>query len=404
MPISQDFNQIPPEDFVLFPSSTAHRSARSPVERAPTTSHVVPNQTFQATSHGHPRQNSNQHLSVAHVQKPRVAEIFQGTGHSTSSTSFNRFSPSVQKEQFYASSAPSSFLALQQQQHSSIRPPVPIFPNSSTGNISVRMATTDSPQGTYHSRRYSTLYRSQLIYADMDNFFDLSAAGFGDEATQEAHDYDTIFKSPQFTTINDPAVDTQYTVSPHDLFQDPSTSAPPSTSFTDLTSPSMFEESPDLLDDSFETSPLFTNSDNELGAGGTDWYTLFPGASGAIDASPNENVEPVNTSTFNATVETHSTRRKLSTGHSPPSGRGSYKHSSISGVSAKKRDKPLPPIVVEDLNDTTAMKRARNTAAARKSRQKKVEKFEELEQKIHDLESQVEHWKSLALSRNGGQV
>ncbi|KAI9699034.1 MAG: hypothetical protein M1836_003223 [Candelina mexicana] len=401
-PSSQDFNQIPAEDFVLFPSSTAHHSARSPVERGPTTTRAVPNQTFQATSHGHPQRNSNQSSSVASVQNPRVAEIIQGTGHSISSTSFNRFSPSVQKEQFYASSAPSSSLALQQQQHSSTRPPVPLFSSNSTGRISVKMATTDTHQGTDPSLRLPRSFRFQLTYVDMDNFFDLST-GFGGEAAQEAHGFDTIFKSPHFTTINDPAADNQVTVSPQDLFHDPSASAPPSTAFTNLTSPSIFDESPELLD-SFETSPLFAN-DNDPGAGGDKWFSLFPSNSSANDESPlNDHVELVDSSTFSATVETNSTRRKSSNGNSPPSGRGSYKHSSISGVSAKKRDKPLPPIVVEDPNDTIAMKRARNTAAARKSRQKKVEKFEEQEQKIQDLLNQVEHWKSLALSRNGGQV
>ncbi|KAI9774014.1 MAG: hypothetical protein M1835_006092 [Candelina submexicana] len=238
-------------------------------------------------------------------------------------------------------------------------------------------------------------------HQDMDNFFDLST-GFGAKVAQEAHDFDTILKSPHFTTVNDPAADNQVTVSPQDLFHDPSASAPPSTAFTNLTSPSIFDESPELLD-SFETSPLFAN-DNDPGAGGDKWFSLFPSNSSANDDSPlNDHVELVDSSTFSATVETNSTRRKSSTGNSP-SGRGSYKHSSISGVSAKKRDKPLPPIVVEDPSDTIAMKRARNTAAARKSRQKKVEKFEEQELKIKDLQNQVEHWKSLALSRNGGQV
>ncbi len=235
----------------------------------------------------------------------------------------------------------------------------------------------------------------------MDDLFDFSS-GFGAEAGQEAPGYDTVFKSPHFTTINEPGGENQVTVSPKDLFHDPSTSAPPSTAFTNLTSPSLFGESPDLLD-SFETSPLFTNSD-DFGAGNDAWYPLFPGASGSNDESPpSDHVELNNSSPFTATVEASSIRRKSSAGQSP-SARGAYKHSSISGVNPRKRDKPLPPIVVEDPNDTTAMKRARNTAAARKSRQKKVQKFEELEKEIEDLKAEVDHWKTIALGRNDSQV
>jgi len=83
----------------------------------------------------------------------------------------------------------------------------------------------------------------------------------------------------------------------------------------------------------------------------------------------------------------------------PPSGT----HSSVSGVNSRKRDKPLPPIIVEDPNDTVAMKRARNTLAARKSRQRKMQRFDELEDKISKLEAERDHWKAIALKRTGGQ-
>ena len=69
----------------------------------------------------------------------------------------------------------------------------------------------------------------------------------------------------------------------------------------------------------------------------------------------------------------------------------------------KPRLKPLPPIIVEDLNDTVAMKRARNTLAARKSHQRKIQRFEELEDKIAKHEAERDHWKNIALRRTGGQ-
>ena len=72
-------------------------------------------------------------------------------------------------------------------------------------------------------------------------------------------------------------------------------------------------------------------------------------------------------------------------------------------MASRKRDKPLPPIIVEDPNDTVAMKRARNTLAARKSRERKAQRFEELEERIAKLEAERDHWKTIALSKSGAQ-
>lgn len=71
--------------------------------------------------------------------------------------------------------------------------------------------------------------------------------------------------------------------------------------------------------------------------------------------------------------------------------------SSVSGVS--KREKALPAIVV-DINDSVAVKRARNTAAARKSRDKKFKETEHFKARIAQLEDEVEHWKALALANS----
>jgi hypothetical protein len=80
---------------------------------------------------------------------------------------------------------------------------------------------------------------------------------------------------------------------------------------------------------------------------------------------------------------------------SPPSG----SHSFTSGVNPRKRDNPLPPIIVEDHNVTIAMKRARNILAARKSRQRKMMRFGELEDKVAKLEAERDHWKEIGLRR-----
>jgi general control protein GCN4 len=189
--------------------------------------------------------------------------------------------------------------------------------------------------------------------------------------------------------------------------RDPTASAPASTSFTNLTSPSIFD-SPEMHD-SYETSPWVNGADVDLN-GDNHWFSLFPdqtavpGESGEESSPPNPTEDYVNDPLVSSTGPTSTSHRRSSPGQSPAMRNSSGKHSSISGVGSRKRDKPLPPIVVDDPHDTIAIKRARNTLAARKSRQKKVERFEELEKTIEELKDEVEHWKKIALSRSGGQV
>ncbi|ROT34932.1 hypothetical protein SODALDRAFT_284404 [Sodiomyces alkalinus F11] len=182
------------------------------------------------------------------------------------------------------------------------------------------------------------------------------------------------------------------TISPQDLLiQDPYMSAPNSTALTALTSPSLYE-SPDF---GYDVSPGFGSTDFDNGS--NQWFSLFPDQSTAPDA-PAPKPSPAQESVeIEAVVATNSSSRRKSAG-SPPSGR----HSSVAGVSSRKRDKPLPPIVVEDPSDTVAMKRARNTLAARKSRERKAQRFEELEERIRKLEAERDHWKNLALSNSSG--
>jgi len=400
-------------------SSTASRPARHSIELPPATSRTTPSITLRHAFSGQSRRNSTQQpsSSVASVQNPRVTRIIiQGTGHNTSSSSFNRFSPPGQKHQFYASSAPSSSSALQQQP--SNRPPVPLFSSNSAGNVrqqrniqqrSGNMSVSGVHPGiSIPNCELLPLARKlrHVLDADMKEMLDFSA-DFGDDVAHDTALFDTpYFSSPHFTTINDPAsAQTSFkheTISPKDLMVGP-TSAPPSTTFTNYTSPSIWD-SPDVAE-SFETSPLFY-SDVDLGAGIDAWPSLFPGASGESDESPPDPTEDLSKSSpFVVTAgTTNMSRQRSSPGQSPHASRGTQRHSSVSGVNARKRDKPLPPITVKDPCDTIELKRARNTAAARKSRQKKVEKFDELEKQIEDLQSQVEHWKSIALARAGNGV
>ncbi|KAL2150840.1 hypothetical protein VTH82DRAFT_7403 [Thermothelomyces myriococcoides] len=181
------------------------------------------------------------------------------------------------------------------------------------------------------------------------------------------------------------------TVSPQDLLiQEPYMSAPNSTALTALTSPSLYGESPDI-DSAFDVSPSYPGAD--FGSG--DWYPLFPQANPRPEAAPkpaSSEQSPASKSDDSGVVSAG--QRRKSSGTSPQSSRPS----SIAGVSSRRRDKPLPPIIVDDPTDVVAMKRARNTLAARKSRERKAQLLEDLQQRIEQLTAERDHWKNIALA------
>ncbi|GKT44107.1 cross-pathway control protein 1 [Colletotrichum spaethianum] len=224
----------------------------------------------------------------------------------------------------------------------------------------------------------------------------------------------TTYSSPAMPSVFDLGGSTSGasnlgTVSPQDLLiQEPFMSAPNSTALTALTSPSIYNESPDF-NDSYDVSPNFGTGDFDTGSG-DPWFPLFPQESAptakdaASDNQPQQEQQQQQMDQSPATktddlevVEFTSSSGRRKSANSSPS--GSARHSSVSGVNSRRRDKPLPPIIVEDPNDTIAMKRARNTLAARKSRERKAQRFEDLEEKIRKLEAERDHWKNIALGR-----
>ncbi|KAL9123096.1 MAG: hypothetical protein Q9187_000347 [Circinaria calcarea] len=203
----------------------------------------------------------------------------------------------------------------------------------------------------------------------------------------DTHESGLVYGSSMFETVNAsapvPASINPQTVSPNDIFMDP-----PSTATTYLSTPGTFSIESPFVACSSDTSPMF--ADDLLDEGADTWGPLFP-----TESTVHQSVEAVAPS--------------MSRNHSSPgqtSSRGSHqgRYSSISGVNAKKRDKPLPPITIEDPSDVVAVKRARNTAAARKSRQKKMERVEELEARILQLEMERDHWKDMFLRGSNGQI
>jgi general control protein GCN4 len=259
-------------------------------------------------------------------------------------------------------------------------------------------------QGNYSALSLADSLGSQPT--DMDLFDDFTA--FEGGASTQNNTFNSAYSSPAVPTMYDPQMNLSSssstnmgTVSPQDLLvRDPFASAPNSTAFTNLTSPSTYNESPEY-NENFDVSPFVGNNDDMGQAlAGDPWFPLFPQDDQVeqpkVDQSPLLPEEELEVSEH---LRSSTTRRRSGTGGSPPSG----SHSSVSGVSSRKRDKPLPPIIVEDPNDTVAMKRARNTLAARKSRQRKMQRFDELEDRIAKLEAERDHWKEIALRRNGGQ-
>lgn len=193
--------------------------------------------------------------------------------------------------------------------------------------------------------------------------------------------------SPQMTAVHDassPLVGS--TISPHELLMNP----PASAATTGLTSP-LF----DSPSESYDTSPMFSSDDISPSA---EWYSLFPDTNpdpeDAIISPPMPNLPLQGEDSGPAEDEHSEPQDSPNTSPRYRSSSSAHRRSLTSGV---RKRAPLPPIVVEDPSDTVAMKRARNTLAARKSRAKKLERMEEMEAEIILLREQVEMWKGRAL-------
>ncbi|KAK7942881.1 Cross-pathway control 1 [Apiospora aurea] len=378
------------QDFVLFdqPSparTTANRTVSSPATAANTNFGSLNNNRRHSSSH---QVNNSSDYSPS-LQNQRVAQIIQATGHQTSSLAFNNRlnSPTAQNQnqQFYASlSAPSSTIAVnQQQQHRQARPPVPLF-TQGIGNQNPAKMDLQGKHIPSSARRANRLHNADALGDLTWGEGGVATPAYSSPAA--AYDFGVSSASSSTTNIG--------TVSPHDLL----ISAPNSTAFTNLTSPSFSNESPDFID-SFDVSPNFGSNDFDTGAS-DPWYPLFPQETTVTDTFPTPALDdsPIDKSEDLEVVEPAPLPRRKSANSPTSHGR----HSSVSGVNSRRRDKPLPPIIVDDPSDNIAMKRARNTLAARKSRERKAQRFDELEEKIAKLEQERDHWKRIAMSRTGG--
>lgn len=348
----------------------------------------------------------NRDLALQLAVQNRFLQSRQTKGHSSSS------SPAFANRSFYASSAPPSTVALHQQSSRRLkRPPVPPFNSSgktpqtpNLNNMELGNSPCASPLYTTHCSQ-----SSPLSDIDLEDF-----TAFGGGATHPA----SAFPSPANPTYPDFELSSSHshigTVSPNDLLvNEPLFSAPNSTAFTALTSPSAYGESPDFAS-SVDASPLFGADPMDAAT----WAPLFGpteqfGQMAAMTTTQTSSTlppldhSPATESEDFGADQPPSSRRKSSV-NSSPSGR----LSATAGVGSRRRTRPLPPIEIKDKDDVVSYKRAKNTLAARKSRERKALRLEELEEKVkaleaeraqdeerlRNVEAERDHWKSLALA------
>jgi len=224
---------------------------------------------------------------------------------------------------------------------------------------------------------------------------DLTNSGglFGDDVSND---------SPLFGVESNPLADLTgglsnsfdgQTVSPADVSRNSSFvgSVPNSAAMTNLTSPDINFASP-YQDSLYETSPMYGSNGLEDTSG---WYSLFP------DATPSGTVAPTamqrtgshqsQTASSNDSplvMGTNTVDKSPREGKRSPTGNGHRRQSS--GVSKpRRRPGPLKTIEDYDTGDKAAMKRARNTMAARVSRQRKVEHIDHLEAEVSHLRNRL---------------
>ncbi|KAA8908485.1 hypothetical protein FN846DRAFT_1021005 [Sphaerosporella brunnea] len=348
-----------PEAFAALEPTSSRRSAAS--QQPSSTSSAC---TFRANAHP---EHTEFQRPCAFPSAEEVSEIVNGLGYNTSPASFSHRSPVSS----YPTTQPHPDLQYRQ-------------PDATSSHQSQQSPILDPHLAArYYNRKVadfaphrSTMTQDQMKIVDPDIWGeDLWATtpelGLGSEFS--------------------PLIGTDLcgtTVSPSEVTMNPSMPTPT------FSSPYLF----DSPSEGYETSPLFGAEDTN----GDNWYSLFPEVNQDSEDS-SASAAPTHQAMIADIIVKNDSRESTASPETSPKFSDStrmQKRSSTSGV--RKRQQPLPPIVVEDPSDIVALKRARNTLAARKSRAKKAEKMDEMEAMIEDLKAQVEHWKNIALSKGAG--
>lgn len=171
----------------------------------------------------------------------------------------------------------------------------------------------------------------------------------------------------------------------------------------DLSVPQTFNHSPA----EFDQSPLF--DDVDLGDS-NNWQSLFDKEEPSVKSEPKEELigEPIMSSAVSSPAmsaplslpgrdrgeQQQTMKRKressvvscVSSSASPAAAYSDKKDANgITAYNRKPRTLPLQPVVVPEDGDFVAVKRARNTEAARRSRARKMERMTQLEDRVEEL-------------------
>lgn len=277
------------------------------------------------------------------------------------------------------------------------RPPVPLFHETQTtpDNYSPvpvqrrRVQSASNLQGNSHWSLDPTITLTSESDPTMASVFD--NISFSGNAYHEDlfADLGDGMSMTNFNTVpsNESSFDEMqpHTVSPKDLWADEYvTSAPPSTAFPPLGTPgSEFLDSP-ALTGGLDTTPMEDGFlDGQLNNFEVDqWPSLFPEDTVSQFVKPTASPAIVQNNSFDSLTNVQSsaipatptmTRQKSSPGRPPMTAAHLRKHSLSSGIvkSAAKPRKSLPEISIDSEDDKETAKRKKNTAAARKSRERK---------------------------------
>lgn len=250
-------------------------------------------------------------------------------------------------------------------------PPVPPFSalplqNHTTNVPNTATMVSNEPNFAYEGTRGDL--NTGALEVSYSGGADLFFAGFDDPVMFGAD-------ASNFTSVNSGS-STGVTVSPRDLLLQNMDSAPSSTALPALTPESaMFETPNTMMLETPGTSSDF--GDSMQYDDSTNWTSLFP------DSAP-EMKRNDSSSSF-IVVHSGGERKPSTTAGASPITLNS-RPSTVAGI--RKKQKPLGPIVA-DPEDPVGLKRARNTAAARKSREKKLQHMDILQDRIAELEAQL---------------
>ncbi|KAK5956324.1 General control protein [Knufia fluminis] len=271
------------------------------------------------------------------------------------------------------------------------RPPVPKFDAQTTSQPRHRNSAPGSTQGSFPRAPYLRRVLTDTKVADMSVFDHIDFQG-GYHADASLDFLDTSFGSNDF--LDSPQQAHPATVSPTELFTDEMImSAPASMAFPNLGTPvSDFMDSPGFTSSGLNTTPMLEGAlDSELDMTRLETLpSLFPEAQYEHFESPAIVANNSFGSLSELTQASPMVRQKSSPGRPPiVHDRKASLSAGITKANQKSR-KELPDIVIESEDDKETAKRKKNTAAARKSRQRKQETMGAMAAEIARLRAIVE--------------